>query len=833
MDGTVIDANGVFMRSTGYARADIESGKLSWRAITPPEYVEESERQHEKLLKTGILGPYEKEYFHSDGTRSWMRFSGQSLGDGTWVKFCFDITDRKRFEKALGESEERLRLAQQAGHVGVFDWNLVTNEATWTPELEYIFGLEPGRFEKRYKGWSRRVHPEDLSRLEALFADWFQSNREEEQWEYRFLRHGEIRWVLAHGRILRDQAGKPMRMVGTNLDITERKRTELALRESEERLQLALHAADMDAVIWYPEQDTCELDARALDICGLKPADQPAFRKFMETIVDEDDREPLRRAFERLRNPANAGELREDIRITRPDGVKRWLMLLARGYSGGVPQTAERIVCGVIDITERKEEAFRVREERLRLALEAAEAGAWEAIPGKPELEVSERARILFGLPKESAINLDQLFASLHPDDQPRLESGLSHTIETGERLHLDVRLFTLDKGVRWLSVHAELHSESGRPRIVGLVQDITERAQASEHIRTLLAEVNHRAKNMLAVVQAVARQTVASEPGDFLERFSERIQALAANQDLLVKSEWKGVDLGDLIRSQLAHLNDLIGSRITLEGQPLLVSAQAAQALGLALHELATNATKYGALANATGRVGIAWMTGGSSPEAVFEMSWLESGGPPIAEPQRRGFGMTVISDLTAASLGGEVSLDFQASGLVWKFRCRMSDLGGGTSQGVIPAYPKTSGQIAPLKKPRILIVEDEPLIGFDLMRILKGADFEPVGPARSVVEGLDLLGEGNFSAAVLDIALGTETSAPIAQELRHRQIPFVTLSGYGQPPDASAYANAPALFKPVRAQTLISELRRCISASPLTGAAAIAGAGSAHSAE
>lgn len=137
---------------------------------------------------------------------------------------------------------------------------------------------------------------------------------------------------------------------------------------------------------------------------------------------------------------------------------------------------------------------------------------------------------------------------------------------------------------------------------------DIDERKRHEEQITLLLREVNHRSKNMLAVVQAIARQTVAATPKDFIDRFAERIEALAASQDLLVKNDWKGVDLQDLARSQLGHFKDLVDKRIELRGPRLFVSASAAQTIGMALHELATNAGKYGALSDGCGRVEVDW---------------------------------------------------------------------------------------------------------------------------------------------------------------------------------------------------------------------------------
>jgi two-component sensor histidine kinase len=139
-------------------------------------------------------------------------------------------------------------------------------------------------------------------------------------------------------------------------------------------------------------------------------------------------------------------------------------------------------------------------------------------------------------------------------------------------------------------------------------MEDISAQKAYEEQIRLLMREANHRAKNILSIVQAIARQTTAREPEDFIRRFTERLQALSANQDLLVRNEWHGVDVEDLARAQLAHFADLVGSRIATHGPKLRLNAAAAQAIGLAMHELATNAGKYGALSTGKGRVDVGW---------------------------------------------------------------------------------------------------------------------------------------------------------------------------------------------------------------------------------
>jgi two-component sensor histidine kinase len=178
---------------------------------------------------------------------------------------------------------------------------------------------------------------------------------------------------------------------------------------------------------------------------------------------------------------------------------------------------------------------------------------------------------------------------------------------------------------------------------------------------------MNHRAKNILSLVQAVARQTATSEPANFIDRFTDRIQAIAANQDLLVRTNWTGVEVDELVCGQLAHFSDLIGYRISVHGPKLRLSGTAAQAIGMALHELATNASKYGALSTEAGHVDIGWR----ADRTLFKMNWTERNGPPVRPPDRRGFGTTVIESMAKQAVGGTVQLEYDIAGVVWRLTC------------------------------------------------------------------------------------------------------------------------------------------------------------------
>ncbi len=169
-----------------------------------------------------------------------------------------------------------------------------------------------------------------------------------------------------------------------------------------------------------------------------------------------------------------------------------------------------------------------------------------------------------------------------------------------------------------------------------------------------------------------MAHQTAANSVQDFVVRFSQRIRGLSSSVDLLIKNEWQNVPLGELVRSQLAHFGDLLENRIAVHGPDLRITAAAAQAIGMAVHELATNATKYGALSNATGRVVILWrLERANGSGHRFTMEWKENGGPTVVAPTRRGFGWSVLCQLMKMSLDADVALEYAPTGVVWRLGC------------------------------------------------------------------------------------------------------------------------------------------------------------------
>jgi PAS domain S-box-containing protein len=317
---------------------------------------------------------------------------------------------------------------------------------------------------------------------------------------------------------------------------------------------------------------------------------------------------------------------------------------------------------------------LQVSKDRLQLAFDATKLGWWQYDPLRGMATGDTRSREIFDV-TANEISIDDFLKCVHPDDMERFWANRQtalNPVDPTPYVHHEFRVRRQDGAVRWVEANALAYFEgAGSERravsLGGTVQDVTERKEREEKEHLLMREVNHRAKNMLSVVHSIAHQTAARNPEDFVERFSERIQALSANQDLLVRNEWKGVDIADLVRAQLAPFADLIGSRIALHGPKLCLKAASAQAVGLALHELATNAGKYGALSTDTGHVNISWRTNGDT----FAMNWTERNGPRVSAPKRRGFGTIVVEAMTERSVDGTVGLDYAPSGVTWHLTC------------------------------------------------------------------------------------------------------------------------------------------------------------------
>ncbi|KCZ51557.1 hypothetical protein HY2_11150 [Hyphomonas pacifica] len=410
-----------------------------------------------------------------------------------------------------------------------------------------------------------------------------------------------------------------------------------------------------------------------------------------------------------------------------------------------------------------------------------------------------------------------------HPDHIDRVTKSLQHSWDTGDPWEETFPLRGADGKFRWfLSRAMPVHDRNRNLALwFGTNTDITEQKRHEEQIQFLMNEVNHRSKNMITLVQAIARQT-ASTHEDFMPRFSERMQSLASSQDLLVHSGWRGARVDEIVDSQLAHFKDLIGTRIFLKGPHVRLTSAAAQSLGMALHELATNAGKYGALSNDTGTVTIEWKVL-KNGTGKFDITWSEQGGPRVTVPERRGFGSTVIEKMARIAFGQPVNLEFLPEGVRWHLRSiddrifeddfQHTEKYHDTDEIVTPAQVTTSASQATEQRTRILVVEDEAIIAIDVAAALEDCGYEVIGPVGSVYEALQLLDNVQCHGAVVDVDLAGETADPIAERLMNAGIPFVTVSGSSRDAAGKAYESSPFLTKPILTQRLIAHMTNLLT--------------------
>jgi two-component sensor histidine kinase len=306
---------------------------------------------------------------------------------------------------------------------------------------------------------------------------------------------------------------------------------------------------------------------------------------------------------------------------------------------------------------------------RTVLALEAGEIGVWEWDFVSGTFIWDARMRALFAVPNDITPTYELFREALNPADVERSDAALevaTNPARNGD-YEVEYRVIGIKDGIeRWILAQGRTSFENGRAiRMVGTARDVTERKQREAHVRFLMREIAHRSKNLLAVIQAMARQTAvtAGSAHDFEQIFSARLQALAASHDILMDEDWHGASIDELVRTQVGHYVDLIGTRIDPAGPDIMLKPEAAQNLGLALHELSTNAAKYGGLSNEDGRIEIRW----DLKQDRFRITWQEIGGPPVSPPAREGFGHKVVTRIVTLALEGKVDLRFEPSGLVW----------------------------------------------------------------------------------------------------------------------------------------------------------------------
>jgi PAS domain S-box-containing protein len=302
--------------------------------------------------------------------------------------------------------------------------------------------------------------------------------------------------------------------------------------------------------------------------------------------------------------------------------------------------------------------------------------------PDQKILSWNRGAEDLFGTPFDDAIG--RSIAFLVPQERMREHEDLMQRVRAGESVVADtVRVGKEGKRVAVSASFTPFVAQGSHAGTAVIFRDIGERLARESHIHVLLKELSHRSKNLLAIVQGIARQSAmrTADFPTFLENFSARLRALAHSHDLLVQENWHGADMHALIEAQVGAF-EVGPDAIRIDGERLLVRPEAAQNIGLTMHELASNALRYGALSGPDGRVAIKWNFVDRDAGPMLRFEWREHGGPPAQLPKRGGFGILVVTQITPRALGGEATLTADENGLVWTLEAPAANILATTSE-------------------------------------------------------------------------------------------------------------------------------------------------------
>jgi PAS domain S-box-containing protein len=468
---------------------------------------------------------------------------------------------------------------------------------------------------------------------------------------------------------------------------------------------------------------------------------------------------------------------------------------------------------------EAQTERLRQSEERRSLALSAGDMGSWELDAMSGRFQWDEGQFRIFGVaPDRFEPTRESIHAMLHPDDREKYATA-ELMLDADGRYQREFRVVRPNGETRWcFGAGAATRNEQGDVvRLNGVTVDLTEHKRAEERQLLLAREVDHRAKNMLAVVLSVLRLTKAKTTPEFVATVEGRIHALAATHNLLSTTRWQGADLRRIVDEELAPYRTERSDRIVVDGPSAMLLPATAQAVALALHELATNAAKYGGLSTAAGCLHLAW----SVDKEALELEWIESDGPPTAAPGSLGFGLSIVRSSIEAQFRGGVKYNWRPEGLHCHLSIPRAQIVTEIAEPVAIPAPKAAlrSSGSGLFGKRLLLVEDEFLVGMMAKRLLESMGATVLGPYPSLDEGIAAAKSEHFNGALLDFNLAGKYAEPLADYLAARRIPFAFLTGYQRDTIDRRYAGIPLLQKPIDAETLEQVLASLLEAPGLLG--------------
>ena len=522
--------------------------------------------------------------------------------------------------------------------------------------------------------WRTIIHPDDAATIVE------QSMRGEASLkpftlEGRYRRSdGQWRWISSISNPRWDAEGQHCGVIGVAHDITDAKTAELALREREAEFSAIVN----QSAAGFAQTDLAGKFTLVSDhfctICGWDRSH--LMERTMLEITHPDDRAANLSLFETL--IADGTPFTIEKRYQRPDGNFVWVsnsVSLIRREDGN----AQSVLAVSLDITERRksEIALKRASESMRLAVEGAGMATWELDLSTMEGPWSRNRFEILGYPPSAngRGSYDEWCARVHADDFQRASAAAQKCLTDGTPFEIEYRIVRADNNEeRWLRSNGSLiRASAGQPaRFVGISFDITRRKRGEAHQQLLIDELNHRVKNTLGIVQGIAQQSFnkGTSLQEITEAFEGRLAALSAVHNLLTTGLWQAISLTELIAASLKPLAR--EAQIYPQGPEVMLGTKTAVTMALALHELATNALKYGALSVASGAIWLNW-TVSSSRELTLE--WVEQGGPAVSPPNKRGFGIRMIEKGLAAEFRGNVDILFDPNGLICRLTAQLPE--------------------------------------------------------------------------------------------------------------------------------------------------------------
>jgi PAS domain S-box-containing protein len=586
------------------------------------------------------------------------------------VSMKIDISERKRTQAQLAEREAQLRLFVEHAPVAIamFDREMrylavsrrFIVDFRLPPDAQLIGRSHYAMFPEIPQRW-RDIHTRVLAGEEFF--------NEEDEFTRRDGRTDWTRWSMAPWR------GGDGRIHGAVLFVevrTEQVEAQRALTDSESRFRATFENAAVGVALVSSDGSILRANDSFARMLGYAP-DELRSQTFQDLTHPEDLAANLS-----VLNKTLIGETDTyciEKRYVRKDGTIVWANLTV-GCVRKADNAVDYFISVIQDITDRKQAEARLAERnaQLDLAHKAARVGSYTYDLVAGTMRISRASAAIWDISRDTMeIGSKQWCARVHRDDMQRLRA--EHIRAFKERrceLVNEFRFVRPGGEVRWIEARSLIaYNGAGRAeRMTGVYIDVTERRIAEDHKNLLIAELDHRVKNALACVAAVAQQSrECSKSADhFLEVLNGRINSLANAHALLSRSRWEGVGVGELVRSELARCTS-DGDHL-IEGPDIVLAAEATQPLAMVLHELTTNATKYGALSNRRGRVSVCWgRQSNCDSQECLALEWRETGGPRVVGRGPSGYGSSVIRDLIPYELGGSVDYVLAPEGV----RCRV----------------------------------------------------------------------------------------------------------------------------------------------------------------